>query len=207
MAELKVTNLSAVRSGRRVFEGLTFTAAKGEALIVKGANGSGKSTLLRILAGFGEASAGSVEYSGGDEDTRQAEHCHYVAHADALKSALTAAENLDFWARYFGGGSPGPALDATGIGHLADIPAGLLSAGQKRRLGLARIMLAPRPIWLLDEPSVSLDAASQQQLADLMTAHVAGGGILVAATHLPLGLVNARDIDLGDFRAKTDLLP
>lgn len=201
--ELKVTGLAAIRSGRPVFEGLTFAVPTGEALILKGPNGSGKSTLLRILAGFGEAAGGRVELEGGEQEQRMAESCHYVAHADALKVALTARENLTFWADFYGGGEPLRALEALGIGHLADIPAGLLSAGQKRRLGLARLMLSPRPVWLLDEPTVSLDTAAQDQLADLMAGHIAGGGILVAATHLPLGIEKARQLELGPYKART----
>ncbi|MFV2091554.1 MAG: heme ABC exporter ATP-binding protein CcmA [Hyphomicrobiales bacterium] len=200
---LNVTGLAAIRSGRRVFEGLTFSLAAGEALVLTGPNGAGKSTLLRILAGFGEASAGKVAIEGGDTEKRRGEYCHYVAHADALKTALTARENLKFWADFYGSGDPFAALEALGIEHLADIPSGLLSAGQKRRLGLARLMLSPRPVWLLDEPTVSLDAAAQNQLAGLMAGHIAGGGILVAATHLPLGIKEARELDLGPYKARS----
>lgn len=201
MLRLKAERLAASRGDRRVFRGLDFEIAAGEALILTGPNGSGKSTLLRILAGFGDASAGAIHLSGGPPEKPLGECCHYVAHADALKTAFTAIENLTFWARYFGGGDPAKALDAIGISHLADIPAGLMSAGQKRRLGLARLKLAPRPVWLLDEPSVSLDSASQAQLENLLRGHVEGGGILVAATHLPLGIGGAAEIDLADYRA------
>ncbi|VAV99861.1 ABC transporter involved in cytochrome c biogenesis, ATPase component CcmA [hydrothermal vent metagenome] len=204
---LKSTDLCATRSGRRVFEGLSFTVSAGEALILKGPNGSGKSTLLRILAGFGEAAGGSIELVGGDPERRMAESCHYVAHADALKVALTARENLSFWAEYHGGGEPLAALEALGIGHLANIPSGLLSAGQKRRLGLARLMLSPRDVWLLDEPAVSLDTASQDRLAGLMAGHVADGGIVVAATHMPLGINSARELELGPYKARTGAGP
>lgn len=201
--KLKGTGLAAIRSGRRVFEGLTFSLSSGEALILTGPNGAGKSTLLRILAGFGEASAGRIEFKGGDAEKRHGEHCHYVAHADALKTALTARENLAFWAEFYGSGDPFTALEALGIGHLADIPSGLLSAGQKRRLGLARLMLSPRPVWLLDEPTVSLDIAAQNQLAGLMADHIADGGMLVAATHLPLGIENATELDLAPYKARS----
>jgi heme exporter protein A len=201
MMRLVAEGLGAVRGGRPVFAGLGFEVAAGEALVLTGPNGAGKSTLLRILAGFGEASAGTVRLDGGDPGKRPGEQCHYVAHADALKGALTATENLAFWAAWLGGGAPGPALEALGIGHLADIPAGLLSAGQKRRLGLARLLLAPRPVWLLDEPTVSLDAASAGRLTGLMRAHVGGGGILVAATHLPLGIEGAAELRLDGRKA------
>jgi len=200
---LEVTGLAAVRGGRPVFAGLSFSIAAGEALILTGANGSGKSTLLRILAGFGEASGGEIELNGNDPEINQGENCHYVAHADALKTALSARENLKFWAEFYGAGDPLSALEALGIGHLADLPSGLLSAGQKRRLGLARLMLCPRPLWLLDEPTVSLDKAARTQFTDLMAGHIAAGGMLVAATHLPLGLAQARELDLGPYKARS----
>lgn len=177
-----------------MFENLAIGVASGEALVLKGPNGAGKSTLLRILAGLGEPSAGRVELDGGDPERSIGEQCHYVAHADGLKPALTARENVAFWAAWLGGGDPEAALEGFGLHRLADIPAGLLSAGQKRRLGLARLLVASRPIWLLDEPTVSLDAQSAERLRALMNGHVAGGGILVAATHLPLGIDEAREV-------------
>lgn len=193
---LVAEGLSATRGGRTVFAGLDLGIVSGEALILKGPNGAGKSTLLRILAGFGEASAGTIRLEGADPERQRGEYCHYAAHADAVKPALTAAENLDFWAAWFGGGDSAGALAALDIAHLADIPAGLFSAGQKRRLGLARLKLAHRPIWLLDEPAVSLDAAAADILAALMQDHVASGGILIAATHQPLGIETARELVL-----------
>ncbi len=201
--QLKVTDLAAIRGGRRVFEGLTFTVAAGEALILTGANGTGKSTLLRILAGFGRASGGEVELTGIDTEISPGELCHYVAHADALKTTLTAEENLRFWAEFYGAGDPLSALAALGIEHLAGLPSGLLSAGQKRRLGLARLMLCPRPLWLLDEPTVSLDKAARSQFAGLMAGHIASGGMMVAATHMPLGFENERQLDLGPYKARS----
>jgi heme exporter protein A len=116
------------------------------------------------------------------------QHAHFIGHLDAVKGALTAAENVGFWRTYLGGTDTGDALDAFGLTHLADIPAGLLSAGQKRRLALCRLVVVPRVLWLLDEPSVSLDAQSRETLAALVAAHVAGGGMAIASTHSDLGI-------------------
>jgi heme exporter protein A len=172
--------------------------AGGEALLVTGPNGAGKTTLLRTLAGFLTPETGQLRLDGSDAEASIAEQCHYVGHANAVKLSLTVSENADFWGGFLGGG--GDRRDAAfatfGLEALRDIPTGYLSAGQRRRAGLMRLVLAPRPIWLLDEPTSSLDRAGQEMLADVVNAHLAGGGLVVAATHLPLGFDRARELSL-----------
>jgi len=193
--------LACVRGGREVFSGLDFTVAGGEALTLTGRNGAGKTTLLRLIAGLLMPAAGRLAIEGGDPELGLPEQAHYLGHRDALKPSLTVAENLDFWAAYLGGGRAtavrADALATTGLAALARLPAGYLSAGQRRRLSIARLLAAPRPIWLLDEPTAALDLAAQARLADLMRAHLAGGGLIIAATHGPLGLEGARELRMG----------
>ncbi len=170
-------------------------------MILAGANGSGKTTLLRALAGFLLPLEGTIRFDGGDPEKSLAEQAHAVGHANAVKSNLTVRENVTFWADYFGDAKSSPDCGARALAHfglsaLADFPAGYLSAGQKRRLGLCRILVCNRPIWLLDEPTVSLDAASTKLLAAAVNTHTASGGIAIAATHLPLGLERARELRL-----------
>jgi heme exporter protein A len=198
MLRLSGHDLACDRGGRRVLDGVSFSLASGEALVVTGPNGTGKSTLLRLIAGFLRLSAGSLILEGGAEDGVAA-NAHYVGHQDAVKPALTLDETLRFWAVMLGGGTErvAQALDAVDLGHLADLPAGYLSAGQRRRLSLARLIAAPRPIWLLDEPTTAIDAASEARLADLMRAHLGDGGLVIAATHAPLALDGARRLHLG----------
>ncbi|MEM8743341.1 MAG: heme ABC exporter ATP-binding protein CcmA, partial [Pseudomonadota bacterium] len=161
---LCVQDLTCVRGGRTVFEKLTFSVEKGKGLQLTGANGVGKSSLLRMLAGFLPPAAGEITLEGSDEETPIGEFCHYLGHLNGVKRAFTVYENLAFWTEYFGGGEIEPALEAFNLASLRDIPAGLLSAGQARRLGLARLLVIDRPLWLLDEPSVSLDEASRKTL-------------------------------------------
>ncbi len=202
--ELTGIDLSCVRGGRRVFAGISFAAPAGRALLLTGANGAGKSSLLRLIAGLIRPDHGQVVLAGGDGELTVGEQAHYVGHLDPLKAALTVMENLLFWARFLNGGAT-PAhreaaehgLDTVGLRELADLPAGYLSAGQRRRLSLARMLALPRPIWLLDEPTTALDAASQARLAGVMQAHLDGGGLIVAATHGPLGLSGANELRLG----------
>jgi heme exporter protein A len=192
-------NLGCIRGGREVFEGVSFALEAGEVLAVTGRNGAGKTTLLRLIAGLLEPARGRLELAGGAPDTSLAEQAHYMGHRDALKPALSVQENLEFWYAFLGGrdASAASALVTVGLGGLANLPAGYLSAGQRRRLALARLIAAPRPVWLLDEPTAALDSAGQQRLGELMRAHLKGGGIIVAATHGPLGLDGARELSLG----------
>lgn len=192
---LSVTDLSCDRGGRRVLDGVSFELAAGEALVLRGPNGAGKSTLLRALAGLVPA-GGRVVLDGralGRE--ARAEAMGYAGHLDAIKPQLTVAENLAFWARLFGGDA-GPAMAELGLGRLADRPAHLCSAGQKRRLGLARLMVAARRVWLLDEPTVALDAEAVERLTAVVGAHLGAGGMALVATHVALGIGPARELTL-----------
>ena len=196
---LSAHDLGCVRGGREVFEGLNFAVVAGEALAVTGRNGAGKTTLLRVIAGLLEPAGGGLELLGGAPDASLAEQAHYLGHRDALKPALSVRENLEFWYAFLGGRAApaASALEAVGLDGLAELPAAYLSAGQRRRLAIARLIAAPRPIWLLDEPTAALDAASQQRLGELMRDHLGGGGIIVAATHGPLGSEGGRELRLG----------
>jgi heme exporter protein A len=194
--------LVCIRGGREVFAGLDFAVGSGEALLVTGRNGAGKSTLLRLIAGLVRPSGGQLTLSGGDDEQTIAEQSHYLGHLDALKPSLTVGENLRFWATYLGTAKPAhPAIDAalaaTGLDALAELPAAYLSAGQRRRLSIARLLAVKRPIWLLDEPTSALDREALDTLASLMREHLSGGGIIVAATHGPIGLDRARELQLG----------
>jgi heme exporter protein A len=202
--QLVAENLILSRGGRTVVDGLSFRIASGEALLLTGPNGSGKTTLLRALAGFLAPASGTIHLEHAPAERERAELAHFVGHLDGLKSHLTVAENLAFWAAYLdegGGATQGQrleaALDRFDLAALADIPAGYLSAGQKRRLALARLGVAERPIWLLDEPTVSLDTASVALLVKAIAGHVAGGGLAAIATHVPVALERAREIRLG----------
>jgi heme exporter protein A len=190
--------LACSRGGREVFSGLSFALGAGEALAVTGRNGAGKSSLLRIVAGLLQPTDGTVALADAGTDLTLAEQAHYLGHRDALKSALTVAENLQFWCDIFGGdaGDPAASLAACGLGHAIALPAGVLSAGQRRRLSLARLIAVKRPLWLLDEPTAALDSEGQALMARLMTAHLADGGLILAATHGPLG-VSARELAIG----------
>jgi heme exporter protein A len=206
--QLTAEKLILCRGGRTVVDGLSFALKGGEALLLTGANGAGKTTLLRALAGFIVPTEGSVRFAGAgfEEVSEGREHLHFVGHLDGTKAHLSVAENLSFWARYLGhnpasGASLRAALDRFGLGGLEDIPAGYLSAGQRRRLALARLAVAERPLWLLDEPTVSLDASAIQMLIAATNEHVAGGGMAVVATHVALGLEQAREIRLGRAEA------
>jgi heme exporter protein A len=201
---LRAWDLTIERGGRRVIAGLSFEAAAGVALIVTGPNGAGKTSLLRALAGFLPIESGGFALDGGDSERTVGEQAHYLGHLDGVKTALTAGENLAFAAAMLGGDSSRKtqlaALTALGLPHVVDFPARLLSAGQRRRVALARLLVAERPLWLLDEPTSALDAGAQTALADLMRAHLKGGGILLAAVHGDLGLNGARELRLGSTR-------
>lgn len=195
--QLNAENLSCERGGRTVFRNCSFVLQAGDLLQLTGPNGSGKSSLLRLIAGLNETAAGTLELAGGAPEFSIGQQAHYIAHQDAVKTALSVHENVDFWRGFLGAGEVAPALDRFNLTRLAHYPAGLLSAGQKRRLALARLVLVPRVLWLLDEPTVGLDAASQQALAGVMRDQLAGGGMIIAATHVPLGIDAQRRLDLG----------
>jgi heme exporter protein A len=187
-----------VRGGREIFSGLDFEASSGEALAVTGRNGAGKTSLLRSIAGLLAIAGGSIGLEGGEADLTLPEQAHYLGHRDALKPAMSVLENLLFW-RDFLGGEPASATEtlvSVGLDHAAQLPAAYLSAGQRRRLSIARLLAARRPIWLLDEPASALDAAGQGVFAGLMRDHLGRGGLIVAATHAPLG-VQAKDLRIG----------
>ena len=203
---LEGRDLACIRGGREVFAGVGFAAAGGEALVVTGRNGTGKSSLLRMIAGFVRVAAGRLDLEGGDPEHTLAEQAHYLGHQDALKPSLTAMENLSFWSSYLGSGqesgqevqTPMAALAAVGLQAVAGFPAAYLSAGQRRRLSIARLVAVTRPIWLLDEPTAALDRPAPERLSELMRSHLAGGGLIVAAAHGAIGLERARELHLGD---------
>ena len=191
--ELKVTDLSVARGGVPVLAGVSLSLSAGQAMILRGPNGAGKTTLLRTLAGLQPPISGQIV--GADEQIA------YAAHADGLKSMLSVRENLQFWAEVFGARGIDHALEAFALGELADRLAGTLSAGQKRRLGLARLLVTGRPIWMLDEPTVSLDKDAVAMFASVVEAHLTNGGAALIATHIDLGLASARDLYISEFRA------
>jgi heme exporter protein A len=191
---LTVTDLACARGPAQILAGVTFTVAPGQALILRGPNGAGKTTLLRTLAGLTPPLAGTIE---ADPDA-----IAYAAHADGLKSALTVEENLRFWASVFGTRDPAPAIEAFNLAPLLHRRAGEMSAGQKRRLSLARLLVTGRPVWCLDEPTVSLDVENVARFAAAVKAHLAQGGSAVIATHIDLGLPDAETLDITPFVAK-----
>jgi heme exporter protein A len=193
---LRVNDLAVARGGVPVLSGVSFEVAPGAALILRGPNGAGKTTLLRTIAGLQPALSGQID--GADETIA------YAGHADGLKAMLSVAENLMFWAQVFGNSDIEPALAAYQLDPLRDRLAGTLSAGQKRRLGLARLMVTGRPVWVLDEPTVSLDADAVAMFAAAVTAHLGAGGMALIATHIDLGL-NADTFDVTPYRATADM--
>lgn len=202
------TQLSGRRGDSLVFDGIDFTVGRGEALVITGPNGAGKSTLLRVLAGLLPAETGGFLLLGDDgSNLPVADHAHYLGHRNAMKRELRVSENLGFWKQFQTGdegrgltvGAAIEAVELEGVGHL---PFGYLSAGQQRRIALARLLVSARPVWLLDEPTAALDKRSDRLFADLVGRHLAGGGIAIAATHQPLGLDNVRRLELdGTHRA------
>ena len=193
MTLLAVHDLAVARGGMRTVEGVSFTLDAGQALILRGPNGIGKTTLLRTVAGLQPPVTGRIEAA--------PDAIAYAAHADGLKTALTVTENLHFWAQVFGQTDIAPAIEAMNLRDLTERPAGTLSAGQKRRLGLARLLVTGRPVWVLDEPTVSLDADSVALFAGAVRAHLGQGGAALMATHIDLGLPEAEVLDLTPYRA------
>ncbi len=196
-------NLACIRGERPVFSGLSFRLASGGGLLLRGPNGSGKSSLLRILAGFLKPVGGSLGWSDFDRLETPENHrarSHYVGHMEAIKPALTVEEHLEFWARAKGYKRPaGNILEALDLESLADVPGRFLSAGQKRRLSLTRLLATPATLWLLDEPSVTLDVQSAARLEDMLAAHRATGGMAIVATHTEIALPNAESIDMAEY--------
>src|ERR1700716_539899 len=197
-----------VRGGREAFSGRAFEASSGEPVAVTGPNGAGKTSLLRLIAGLLTMADGSIDLWGGEAELTLPEQGHYLGHRDALKPALSVMENLCFWRDFLGGAAFDAAkslaaeslatesLAAVGLDHAARLPAAYLSAGQRRRLSIARLLAVRRPIWLLDEPTTALDAAGQSMFAGLMADHLSRGGLIFAATHAPLGIA-ARELRIG----------
>lgn len=195
--ELHGKDLTCERGGRIVFRGVSLSLQPGQLLQLTGPNGSGKSSLLRLIAGLNEAQAGTLTLAGGAPDLSLAQQAHYIAHQEPVKSALSVHENLAFWRDFLGGGDVEEALDTFDLARLSSYPAGLLSAGQKRRLALARLVLVRRALWLLDEPTVGLDTASQARLVNVMARQLDEGGMIIAATHVPLGREPDQRLELG----------
>ena len=195
--QLIAENLTVRRGNREVLTNLSFQLGTGEGLLLTGPNGAGKTTLIRTIAGLLPPDSGTVRLTGAEDETDISAQCHLIGHQNGIKASLTVAENLRFWAEFLGGeASIDPALERLNLASIDDLPAGYLSAGQKRRLGLARLLVAKRPIWLLDEPTVSLDAASTALLGEIVAGHIAEGGMAIAATHIPLGIAAMRELRL-----------
>ena len=201
--KLVAENLVCVRGDRQIFYDISFEVGAGTSLVLKGPNGAGKTSLLRMITGFLQPSSGVLKLEGGDPDLEIAQQCHYVGHLDGIKKNFSVFENASFYNSYLSFSVEGQniekinaSLEAFRLTELSDFPAKILSAGQKRRLGLARLVAATRPIWVLDEPTVSLDTASQELLFEQVRKHVANGGMLITSTHIPLGIVFDQTITL-----------
>lgn len=207
MGDFSGTGLTCIRGQRRVFSGLDFKLANGDALVLIGPNGSGKSSLLRLMAGLLPAASGNLTWDGvetAEDPEAHGGRQHYVGHLDAVKPMLSVAENISFWASLRGSGTDlrkrvADSLKAFGIEHLADVPGRFLSAGQKRRVNLARIIAAPAPLWLLDEPTTALDRATIDGLEGLIAAHRADGGMVVISTHSEMNLKTVQTLDLANY--------
>lgn len=199
-------NLAARRGEDLIFVNVSFHLHPGEALILTGKNGSGKSTLLRVVAGLLRPEKGSVTVSDSPagESRPAAEASHYLGHRNAMKTELTVAENLDFWRSFLSSGmrtglGTEEAAEAVGLSGITHLPFGYLSAGQQRRFAFAKLLVSHRPVWILDEPTAALDANADRLFAQLIEAHLTEGGIVVAATHQPLGLERAREMRMTGF--------
>lgn len=205
--QLSAENLAARRGEDLIFVNISFHLTAGDALILTGRNGSGKSTLLRVVAGLLRAETGHVTFVGnrGETDRPAHEASHYLGHRNAMKNELTVAENLSFWRDFLGDTDGGhgilidEAAEAVGLAGITHLPFGYLSAGQQRRLAFAKLLVAYRPIWILDEPTAALDSAADLLFAELIAAHQKRGGIVLAATHQPLGLERAQELRMTGF--------
>ena len=204
---LTAENLAARRGEDLIFVNISFHLASGEALVLTGRNGSGKSTLLRVAAGLLRPEKGTVIFHGEEsaEGRHPGEVSHYLGHRNAMKNELTVAENLDFWRAFLGNIGSGAGLsiedaaEAVGLSGITHLPFGYLSAGQQRRFAFAKLLVSHRPVWILDEPTAALDTSADRLLAELISAHLAKGGIVLAATHQPLGLEHARELKMAGF--------
>jgi heme exporter protein A len=199
---LIVEKLGGERGGRMVFSGIDLSLSDGGALLITGSNGAGKSTLLKVVAGLLPSASGTIRLEGSGENyPTVASAAHYLGHLNAMKTNLSLVENLAFWRDFNGddGIELHAALESVDLGAIGHLPFGYLSTGQRRRASIARLLVSRRPIWLLDEPTGGLDAESEQRFSALMERHLAEGGLLLAATHLPLGLADARELRLGEY--------
>lgn len=205
--QLSAENLAARRGEDLLFVNISFSLAAGEALILTGRNGSGKSTLLRVVAGLLAPEKGHTTFTGNhdESDRRPGEVSHYFGHRNAMKNELSVAENLAFWKHFLGDieGSSGmdieEAADAVGLSAITHLPFGYLSAGQQRRMAFAKLLVAHRPVWILDEPTAAVDSTADTLFSQLISAHQMGGGIVLAATHQPLALRSARELTMTGF--------
>lgn len=211
MATFSGTDISCIRGGRLVFDGLRFSVSSGGALLLTGPNGSGKSTLLRLMAGLIPPTVGILGWDGvsvSDDPEDHRSRLHYLAHAEAVKPPLTVEEDLTFWQALNGSNKPvSDAVEAMGLGAQRTLPGRYLSAGQRRRQALARLLVSEAELWLLDEPSVGLDTASLAKLRAAVADHRQAGGMVVAATHVDLGLDGAETLSIDQFAVDPALLP
>ncbi|WP_313027531.1 heme ABC exporter ATP-binding protein CcmA [Brucella sp.] len=198
---LGAENLAGERGGETIFAGLSFEVLSGEALIVTGPNGSGKSTLLRILCGLLAPEAGKIELLEDRAALPVRAACHYLGHQNAMKPALSVRENLLFWQKFNGSArfDIDEALEAVDLPGVEHLPFGYLSTGQKRRVSIAKLLTSYRPLWIVDEPTAGLDKASEARFAELMRDHMGEGGMVIAATHIPLGLEGVRTLDMAQY--------
>lgn len=195
-------NLAGERGGRMVFSGIDISLSDGSALLITGSNGAGKSTLLKVICGLLPSASGTIRLEdGGEPHSTVGSAAHYLGHLNAMKTTLSVIENLEFWRDFNGddGLELSAALAAVGLDAIGHLPFGYLSTGQRRRASIARLLVSRRPIWLLDEPTAGLDTESEQRFSKLMESHLASGGLILAATHLPLGLADTRELRLGGY--------
>lgn len=198
---LEADKLAGERGGETIFANLSFAIDAGEALVVTGPNGSGKSTLLRIICGLLAPEAGKVELREDGTVLPVRAACHYLGHQNAMKPALSVRENLLFWQKFNGAAQAqiDEALEAVDLPGVEHLPFGYLSTGQKRRVSIAKLLVSHRPLWIVDEPTAGLDKASETRFAEIMRTHMREGGMIVAATHIPLGLESVSSLDMAAY--------